>query len=162
MDLSNNCRESFLDGVTDAYLYKMKETQFAVPFSVPLILQMNDCVLPVPALHIATSGEEDILADNLTAKVTGEVSGNGVIFTHEISANITINNDYVREMCRNIAQEECFVVLRRQDDSLFLCYSMPGTFLFKASSSVAQSEEQRTLSFSLRSMSDFIPITLKE
>ena len=162
MNLSNNCREIFLDGVTDAYLYKMNEVQFAVPFSVPRILQMNDCVLPAPQLHIATSGDDGLLADSLTAKVTEEKSGNGVVFTHEISAIITINNDNVRETCQNVAQDECFVVLRRQDDALLLCYTLPGTYLFKVATSATLSEEQRTLSFSLKSLSDFITITLEE
>lgn len=162
MNLPNNCRETFLDGITDAYFYPTEGTVLSIPFSVAQILQMNNCQFPEAALHIATAGEEYVLADSITAKVTPNIAANGTVYTFEISANITDGGENVCEAYKNMRENTYYIVLRKQDGSLCLCYTLPGTFVFKTSSSVSMSDEQRTVTASLQAMSDFIPITLKE
>lgn len=164
MDLPQKCKEQFLDGVVDAYVYTMDASTVPVPFSVAQILSINSCVFPSVLLHVTTTGNESGLdADSITAKTSVDIGGNGTIFTFELSATISDgNNDNVREACKATQGKDCLVVLRKADDTLYLCYTLPGTFTIKPTDSITQSVEQHTLTISLKSLSAFIPITLKD
>ena len=164
MDLPEKCKERYLDGVTDAYVYTMDGSTVPVPFSVPQILNMNSCVFPTALLHVTTTGDESALdADSITAKTSVDIGGNGMVFTFEVSATVSDgNNDNVREACKAMNNKDCLVVLRKANDELYLCYTLPGTFTMKPTDSITQSVEQHTLAMSLKSLSAFIPITLKE
>lgn len=162
MILPENCKETFLDGVTDAYFYPTDGSVLFAPFSVAQILQMNNCQFAPAVLHIATAGEEYVLADSITAKVTPNIAANGTVYSFEISANITDGGQNVCEAYKKMRDNTYYIVLRKQDGSLYLCYTLPGTFVFKTATSVTTSDEQRTVTTSLQAMSDFIPITLKQ
>ena len=58
MNLPDNCREIFLDGVTDIYLHPVKGSELPVPFFVAHILVIADYKFGDPVLHVATSGED--------------------------------------------------------------------------------------------------------
>ena len=160
---SENCKERFLEGITDAYIYPSVNAVLPVPFSVAQILRMNNCKFGDALLHIATAEETYVVADTLSAKSTPERNGNGTVFSLEISATITDGKENVRETQRKIAIEgdDYYIVLCREDGQLLLCYTLPNTFSFKANTSLSQSEEQMSLSISCKSMSDFISITTR-
>lgn len=44
MVLPDNCKEFFLAGITDVYIYPTKSSSIPVPFSVAQILNINNCV----------------------------------------------------------------------------------------------------------------------
>ena len=164
MVLSQKCKEQFLDGVTDAYVYAMDTSIVPVPFSVAQILSINNCVFSSALLHITTTGDESGLdADSITAKTSVDIGGNGMLFTFEVSATISDgNNDNVREACKDMRGKDCLMVLRKMDSTLYLCYTLPGTFTIKPTDSITESVEQHTMTISLKSLSAFIPITLKD
>ncbi|MFW5598400.1 MAG: hypothetical protein ACOCNV_08750 [Prevotella sp.] len=164
MILSENCKEIFLEGITDAYIYPSVNSVLPVPFAVAQILRMNNCKFGDVLLHIATAEETYVVADTLSAKSTPARNGNGTVFSLEISATITEGKENVRETQRKIAIEgdDYYVVLKREDGTFYLCYSLPSTFTFNASTSTTQTSEQESLTISMKSMSDFIPITIQE
>ncbi len=164
MELAQKCKEQYLDGVTDAYVYPMDGSTVSVPFSVAQILSINSCVFPSALLHVTTTGDESGLdADSITAKTSADIGGNGTVFTFEVSATVSDgNNDNVREACKAMRNKDCLVVLGKADGTLYLCYSLPGTFAIKPTDSMTESVEQHTLTISLKSLSAFIPITLKD
>lgn len=163
MVLPDNCKEFFLAGITDVYIYPTKSSSNPVPFSVAQILNINNCIFPDALLHIATQDGKPVVAQALTAKSTPGKMGCGSVFSLEISATITDGKENVRETQRKIAIEgdDYYIVLCREDGQLFLCYTLPNTFSFKANTSLSQSEEQMSLSISCKSMSDFISITVR-
>lgn len=163
MILPDNCKEFFLAGITDVYIYPTKSSSIPVPFSVAQILNINNCIFPDALLHIATQDGKPVVAQALTAKSTPGKMGCGSVFSLEISATITDGKENVRETQRKIAIEgdDYYIVLCREDGQLFLCYTLPNTFSFKANTSLSQSEEQMSLSISCKSMSDFISITVR-
>lgn len=160
MNIPEKCREKYLSGVTDAFFYPREGSSLPMPFSVGQIQSMQNCHFPNATLHVAMTGEEYVITDGITAKVTPNIAQNGTNYSFDISANITDGGENVREAYKKMRGKDFFVVLRKADDTLVLCYSLPGTFVLKYPVSVTSNEEQRTLSVSLKSMSDFIPITI--
>ncbi len=164
MDLSEKCRELYLEGVTDAYVYPMEGNIIPIPFSVSQILSIDNCAFSTALLHVSTTGDESsIEASSITASTSVENGGNGQVFTFSVSMAISDgSNNNVREACKAMRDKDCYVVLRKSDDSFYLCYTLPGTFSIKPTVSVTQTSEDNSLAVSLKSMSAFIPIILKE
>lgn len=160
MNISEKCRENYLSGVTDAYFYPREGSLLPMPFSVGQITSMKNCQFANALLHVAMTGEEYVMTDGITAKVTPNIAKNGTTYSFDISANIIDGGENVREAYKKMRGKDYFVVLRKADGTLVLCYSLPGTFLMKYTVSATANEAQRTLSISLTSMSDFIPITI--
>lgn len=163
MVLPDNCKEIFLAGITDVYIYPTKSSSIPVPFSVAQILNINNCSFTDALLHIATQDRSLVVAETLTAKSTISKMGSQTLFSLEISATITDGKENVRETQRKIAieEEDCYIVIRREDGQLYLCYTLPNTFSFNATTNVSQTEEQMSLTTSCKSLSDFIPITVR-
>ena len=159
MNLPDNCREIFLDGVTDIYLHPVKGSELPVPFCVAHILELKNCKFGDPVLHVATSGEDYVMADSITAKLTMEKNGNGNIYSFDISANITNGYNNVCEANKSIQGNEFYVVLKKYDGTDVLCYTLPGTFTFNSPESKTISGVQRTIQIGLKSLSEFIPLT---
>lgn len=160
MNIPEKCREKYLSGVTDAFFYPREGSSLPMPSSVGQILSMQNCQFPKATLHVAMTGEEYVMSDGITAKVTPNIAQNGTNYSFDISANITDGGENVREAYKKMRGKDFFVVLRKFDGTFALCYSLPGTFVLKYTVSVTADDEQRTLSVSLKSMSDFIPITI--
>lgn len=158
MNLPDNCREIFLDGVTDIYLHPVKSSVLPVPFCVKHILVLANCKFGDPVLHVATSGEDYVMADAITAKLTMEKNGNGNIYSFDISANITNGYNNVCEANKSIQGNEFYVVLKKADGTDVLCYTLPGTFTFNSPESKTISGVQRTVQIGLKSLSEFIPL----
>lgn len=158
MNLPDNCREIFLDGVTDIYLHPVKGSELPVPFCVAHILELKNCTFGDPVLHVATSGEDYIMADSITAKFTMDKTGNGNIYSFDISANITNGYNNVCEANKSIQGNEFYVVLKKADGTDVLCYTLPGTFTFNSPASKTTSGIQRTVQIGLKSLSEFIPL----
>lgn len=158
MNLPDNCREIFLDGVTDIYLHPVKSSVLPVPFCVAHILELKNCKFGDPVLHVATSGEDYIMADSITAKLTMAKNGNGNIYSFDISANITNGYNNVCEANKSIQGNEFFVVLKKADGTDVLCYTLPGTFTFNSPATKTISGVQRTVQIGLKSLSEFIPL----
>lgn len=159
----DNCKEFFLEGITDVYIYPTKSCSIPVPFSVAQVLNINNCSFTDALLHIATQDGSPVVAETLTAKSTISKIGSQTMFSLEISATITDGKENVRETQRKIAieEEDCYIVIRREDGQLYLCYTLPNTFSFNATTNVSQTEEQMSLTTSCKSLSDFIPITVR-
>lgn len=158
MNLPDNCREIFLDGVTDIYLHPVKGSELPVPFCVAHILELKNCKFGDPVLHVATSGEDYVMADSITAKFTMDKTGNGNIYSFDISANITNGYNNVCEANKSIQGNEFYVVLKKADGTDVLCYTLPGTFTFNSPASKTTSGIQRTVQIGLKSLSEFIPL----
>lgn len=160
--MPDKCREKFLDGVTDVYVYPSDKSVLPLPFSVAKIPAMERCSFAEPLLHVATSGENYVTADGITVKQTLAEGGNGTVYTFDISVNIEHGADNIAEIHKNLVQKDCLVVLRQYDGTLLLCYTLPGTFAFSTSETKTVNDSQRTIAVNTKSMSDFIPITLLE
>ena len=163
MESPNKCKELFLDGITDVMFYPMEECVISVPFSMAQVLYINNCSLPTePALRLATSGENYVIVENLKVKMTRAKQGNGTIYTYDISANVVNGGENVREANRNMRDKEYYVVLRKLDGSLQLCYTLPHTFGIGGTSDNSQTELARTFTATTQALSEPIPITLRE
>ena len=163
MESPNKCKELFLDGITDVMFYPMEECVISVPFSMAQVLYINNCSLPTePALRLATSGENYVIVENLKVKMTRAKHGNGTIYTYDISANVVNGGENVREANRNMRDKEYYVVLRKLDGSLQLCYTLPHTFGIGGTSDNSQTELARTFTATTQALSEPIPITLRE
>lgn len=161
MKLPDSCRELFLDGVTDAYFYAVRESSVPIPFSIPMVLQINGCKFAGEALHIATSeGNNYVISDGITAKQTSSEGGNGTVFKYEITANIRDGKENIPEIIKNMHGKNYYIVLRKQDDSLYLCYTLPGTFNITDSVTSQNDAETRSITAICQAMSEFIPITI--
>lgn len=163
MQLPEKCKELFLEGITDVMFYPKEECVIPVPFSMAQVLYINNCELPdEPTLHIAMSGENFVIAENLNVKMTLAKQGNGTIYTYNISANIAHGGENVREAYKTMRDKIYYVVLRKQDDSLQLCYTLSGTFAIESNITCSDTSQDRTFAASLKALSEPIPITLRE
>lgn len=162
MFIQDNCRETFLDGVTDVYFHDVEHSSIPVPTFVAQIMQINNCNFSEPALHIAMSeGEHTVLASSITAKETPSQGGNGTVYTFEVSVNVVTGGKNVREAFKQMKGKDYYIVLRRRDESFWLCYTLAHTFLLSTSSTVTDSSYPRTVTATCKAMSDFIPIQLE-
>ena len=126
---AEKCIETFLDGVSDLYLYAPKETVLPIPFSVWLLTEMSKCQLPqTPVLHVSVIEREDIVASSFTAKSSSSKATLGLLYTYDISVNVEKGYKKVPDIVKNVAHADFYVVLRRYDGLLLLCYAMPGAF----------------------------------
>lgn len=163
MELPNKCKELFLDGITDVMFYPREDCVIPVPFSMAQVLYINNCSLPAePVLRLATSGENYVIVENLKVKVTPAKHGNGTIYSYDISANVVNGGENVREAYRNMRDKEYYVVLRKMDGSLQLCYTLPHTFGIGGTTDNSQTELARTFTATTQALSEPIPITLRE
>ena len=161
MKLPDNCRELFLDGITDAYFYAARESSLPIPFIVQRVLQINGCKFAGEALHLALSeGDNYVVTDGITAKQTSQEGGNGTAFSFEITANIEAGKENIPEIIKNMHGKDYYIVLRKQDDSLYLCYTLPGTFSITDSVTNQNNAESRGVTATCKAMSEFIPITI--
>ena len=127
------------------------------------VLYINNCSLPAePVLRLATSGENYVIVENLKVKVTLAKRGNGTLYTYDISANVANGGENVREAYRNMRDKEYYVVLRKMDGSLQLCYTLPHTFGIGGTTDNSQTELARTFTATTQALSEPIPITLRE
>ena len=163
MELPNKCTELFLEGITDVMFFPKEECVIPVPFMVAQVLYINNCSLPAePTLRLATSGENYVVVENLTVKMTLAKQGNGTIYTYNISANVANGGENVAEAYRIMRDKEYLVVLRKKDGSLHLCYTLPHTFGMGSTTDHSQAELARTFTATTQALSEPIPITLKE
>lgn len=161
MKLPDSCRELFLDGVTDAYFYAVFESSVPIPFSIPMILQINGCKFAGEALHIATGeGDNYVISDGITAKQTSSEGGNGTVFKFEITANISDGKANIPEIIKKMHGKYYYIVLRKQDDTIYLCHTLPGTFSITDSVTAQNDAETRSITATCQAMSEFIPITI--
>lgn len=161
MKLSDSCRELFLDGVTDAYFYAVRESSVPIPFSKPMILQITGCHFAGEALHVALSeGDNYIISDSITAKQTSSEGGNGTVFKFEITANIRDGKANIPEIIKKMHGKDYYIVLRKQDDTIYLCHTLPGTFSITDSVTAQKDAETRSITAICQAMSEFIPITI--
>lgn len=163
MQLPDKCREIFLEGVTDVMFYPKEECVIPVPFSMAQVLEINNCKLPAePTLYLATSGENFVIAEKLSVKVTLAKQGNGTIYSYNFSANIAHGGENVCEAYRNMRDKSYYVVLRNMEGSLLLCYTLPGTFAIEGNITCIEDSQDRTFTATLKALSEPIPITLSE
>ena len=163
MQLPEKCKELFLEGITDVMFYPKEECVIPVPSSMAQVLYIKNCSLPAePALHLAMSGENFVIAENLSVKVTLAKQGNGTIYTYNISAKIAHGGENVSEAYKTMRGKTYYVVLRKQDGSLQLCYTLPGTFAIESNITCSDTSQDRNFAASIKALSEPIPITLKE
>lgn len=163
MQLPDKCKELFLEGITDVMFYPKEDCVIPVPFNMAQVLYINNCSLPAePTLRFATSGENYVIVENLKVKMTFAKQGNGTIYTYDISANIEFGGENVRRAYQIMRDKEYYVVLRKMDGSLQLCYSLPHTFGIGGTKDNSQTELARTFTATTQALSEPIPITLRE
>ena len=163
MELPNKCKELFLEGITDVMFYPREECIIPVPFNMAQVLYINNCKLPAePTLRLATSGENYVIVENLTVKMTLAKQGNGTIYTYNMSANVVNGGENVVEAYRNMRDKDYLVVLRKTDGSLQLCYTLPNTFGIGNSTDNSQTGLSRAFTATTQALSETIPITILE
>ena len=163
MELPNKCKELFLEGITDVMFYPREECVIPVPFNMAQVLYINNCKLPAePTLRLATSGENYVIVENLTVKMTLAKQGNGTIYTYNMSANVVNGGENVVEAYRNMRDKDYLVVLRKTDGSLQLCYTLPNTFGIGNSTDNSQTGLSRAFTATTQALSEPIPITILE
>lgn len=161
MILPESCRELFLDGITDAYFYEAQSCTIPIPFAMQRILQINGCKLAGEALHLALSeGDNYVVAESITAKQTSQEVGNGTAFAFEITSNIEAGKENIPEIVKNMHGKDYYIVLRKQDDTLHLCYTLPGTFAIADAKTNQNNVETCSVTATCKAMSEFIPISL--
>lgn len=157
-----NCKELFLEDIIEISLHPVAGCQFPIPAALPGIMSMANCVLSAPTLQLG-EGENMLSAvqGSMSAKCTGVQQGNGVVYNINITAQVEDNVDEIRRIYNNLCQDgDYFIVLRKADDTLHLCYTLTNTFDFQSPVTI-QGTASRQLSIALKAMSEFIPITLK-
>lgn len=156
-NLSNNCSEKFLSGVTDVYIYPTAEVQLPIPFNVAQILSMSGGKFGTAILHIATSVEDcNVVAESITAKSTLTESGNGTLYTFNISGSVENGQDNVCEAVKTLRKTDYFVVLQAQGGTRYLVNTLPNTFSFRSTDSKSPTDDAREFAISAKAMSDFI------
>lgn len=161
MNSSENCKEIFLKGVIGVSLYSVANTSFSVPYSVAQILNIDNVTLPTPVLNFSLSDTNALSVDSLSAKTTFDRNGNGIVYSFEIAVNFTQNASDLNSYYKDITGQDYYVVVTTADDSLYLCYTLPGTFYMTAPAKITQGEWSTTSTITLKAISDFIPIMLK-
>lgn len=157
--LSNNCSEKFLSGITDVYIYPTTEVKLPVPFNVAQILSMSGGEFGTAILHITTSGEvSGVIAETITAKSTISESGNGILYTFNISGSVEDGQCNVFEAVKLLRKADYFIVLQTQGGTRHLINTLPNTFSFRSTDSKSSTDDARELTISAKAMSDFIQL----
>ena len=156
MNLSNICREKFLEGVTDVYIYPTAAVKSPIPFNVAQIISMSSDEFGDNVLHIATSGEAYVVAESITAKTTLMESGNGTLYTFNISGSVENGQENVCEAVKTLRRTDYFLVLQTQGGTRYLVNTLPNTFSFRSTDSKSLNEDSRDFTISAKAMSDFI------
>ncbi len=159
MNQKTECKETFLDGVVSVSLYATSASTFSIPFSVPQITGIKSTQLPGASLTVAISGEDAYLADTITAKNTITYGENGLVYAIEINATLPNNSDELRKGYANMAQQDHYAILKTAGGTRYLAYTAPGTYNCTIPTNITTTDETRTLNVSMKSKSDFIPIT---
>lgn len=161
MDLPESCKEIFLEGVTDAYFYLMQDSTIPIPSNMQRILQINDCHFAGEALHLSLQEDEQcVVAESITAKQTSQEAGVGTVFSFEITANLDTGKDRIAEIAKKMHGNDYYIVLRKQDDTLYLCYTLPNTFAITDSKTNQNNVETCSVTATCKAMSEYIPITI--
>lgn len=156
-NLSNNCSEKYLSGITDVYIYPTDEVKLPAPFNVAQILSMSTYTFGTAILHITTSGEvSGVIAETLTAKSTITESGNGILYTFNISGSVENGQYNVFEAVKLLRKADYLVVLHTQGGTRYLVNTLPNTFSFRSTDSKSSTDDARELAISAKAMSDFI------
>lgn len=161
MDLPESCKEIFLEGVTDAYFYSVKDSNIPIPLNVQRILQINSCRFAGEALHLSLQdNEQSVVAESITAKQTSQEAGVGTVFSFEITANLETGKEHIAEIIKKMHGNDYYIVLRKQDDSLYLCYTLPSTFAIMDSKTTQNDTETCSVTATCKAMSEYIPISI--
>ena len=161
MDLPESCKEIFLEGITDAYFYSVRDSTIPIPPNMQRILQINSCRFAGEALHLSLQeNEQCVVAESITAKQTSQEAGVGTVFSFEITANLENGKDRIAEIIKKMHGNDYYIVLRKQDDSLYLCYTLPPTFAITDSRTTQNDVETCSVTATCKAMSEYIPISI--
>ena len=157
----DNCKEIFLEEIVGIDVHPVKDCTFPIPCNIPNITSMSGCILSEATLRL---GHEDgmvpAVEGSMTAKCTPARQAPGVVSTIEVSANVEEDTDIIRDLYNKVCLSDHYVVLHLRDGGLRLCYTLPNTWSFQSPVQI-QGGQTRSVSISLKAMSEFIPITLK-
>lgn len=160
---SNNCKEKFLEDVTDVFFYSKDAAQLPIPQSVSRTLEMGSCKFGDAALHIALSeAEGEIMASAITVKRTEAKAGNGTIFTFEVSATLDDGSKKMPEICKNMEDGDYYMVFKQADGTLYLGYTLDNTFSITIQDTKQASNSSYAVTATAKAMSDSIPISLAQ
>lgn len=161
MDLPESCKEIFLEGVTDAYFYSVQDSTIPIPPNMQRILQINNCRFAGEALHLSLQeGDQCVVAESITAKQTSQEAGVGTVFSFEITANLETGKDRIAEIIKKMHGNDYYIVLRKQSDRLYLCYTLPSTFAITDSKTTQNDTETCSVTATCKAMSEYIPISI--
>lgn len=161
MDLPESCKEIFLEGVTDAYFYSVQDSTIPIPPNMQRILQINNCRFAGEALHLSLQeNEQCVVAESITAKQTSQEAGVGTVFSFEITANLETGKDRIAEIIKKMHGNDYYIVLRKQDDTLYLCYTLPPTFAIADNKTTQNDTETCSVTATCKAMSEYIPISI--
>lgn len=154
------CKELFIDDIVGITVHTVSGCRFPIPNIVQGITSMSNCVLSTPVLAIGNGDSMISPVDgSMTAKCSQDIQATGMVFNIEVSVNIEDDVETLREAYINIGNNDHFVCLQKNDGSLYLCYTLPNTFSFKAPSTIKGSQTA-ALSFTLKAYSEFISISI--
>lgn len=161
MDLPESCKEIFLEGITDAYFYSVRDSTIPIPPNMQRILQINNCRFAGEAFHLSLQeNEQCVVAESITAKQTSQEAGVGTVFSFEITANLENGKDRIAEIIKKMHGNDYYIVLRKQDNGLYLCYTLPSTFAITDSKTTQNDVETCSVTATCKAMSEYIPISI--
>lgn len=156
--MAENCSETFLEGIVEVFVYESEDTKLTSLYNVPGQVMAN-CKMGTPLAHFVTAGEDGILADSISLKITSSVEGYGVVYTHEATISVTQSPEAVRQTHRAIGDRLCNFVFRTSAGELYLSYALPGSFRFSPTYTITDGSSSVSVSASLKSMNDVVAIT---
>ena len=156
-----NCKELFLDDVVSFSVHPMQGGSLPIPFSVQGILMMENVELPPSVL---TAGYSDTpieaVEKTILVKCTPSTRESGAIYDMDISASVLGEASNLMNIYNIIRNHDFLLLMRKSNGGIYLAYTLPHSSKMSVPVSI-QGTETCQLSFSVKSNSYFIPITLQ-
>lgn len=158
----DNCREFFLKGVTDIYVYSLDASVIPQPFSVPNIRNLSGCEFGDPLLHVSICEDSEIVGEKLSAKASMAKDNFGWVYSFVISAEIMLDYEILANVLSSLNKKACCVLLKVVDGTVYLCYAVPDSFKCVVTSSMSMTSFEHSLRIVCQSLSSFIPLAMPE
>lgn len=133
-------------------------SQIAIPYNVCCIKKIENASLSDPVLQIGYKSDIKAVQSSISAKCSQSKTTNGTVFSISLSADIEDGGDDIQEYIYKIGNNDHIVLLKTYDGNYFLCYTLPNSLKIESSVSIKETKS-RQISVSLKSNSEFIPIT---
>lgn len=153
-----NCNETFLSEVTHVELVTAASCSIPVPPNAIALTELAGCTVGTPSLVVDTTDDDSytgLMESAPTLKPSMKAQAGGRIRQHDLSVPVRINNK-VRQAVDALQGVDFHVVLRTQDGTRYLLYSLPGSPAVSIDGQFGGADPKMTLKVSLQSLSGMI------